>query len=136
MKTKKEIKELLEAGKLENLKKYIITDGTKKDEIDALYLLFKQESDEYNITFESVPYSNGGKYARHTSTLHSTQKWEVVEFGNSGFCIEKTSTSKSGACPDVIVPKFYTEVGKNWHNSLIENKIKELQKRTIKITHH
>lgn len=132
MKTKKEIKQLLEAGKLRNLMKYIITDGTKSDTINALYLLFKQNSGEYNITFESCPYSRGGKYRRHTTTLHSTQKWEVVEYGSSGFDVEKTSTSKSGACPSVIVPKFYTESGKNFYNSVIEKQIAELQNKMLK----
>lgn len=130
MKTKKEIKQLLESGKLESLKNYIIYDGTKKGLIDALYLLFEQNSLEYQISFQSLPYSRGGKYALHTSTLYSTQKWEVVEGGN-GYYIYKSSTSKSANCPSVIVPKFYTESGKVFYNSIIENKIKELKNQLL-----
>lgn len=131
MKTKKEIKELLESGKLENLKKHIITDGTKSDIINALYLLFAKGKDEYNISFESVPYSRGGKYARHTSTLHSTQKWEVVDLSGEYYVLTYSS-SKSANCPPVVIPAFYTETGKNFYNSLIEIKISELQKRILK----
>lgn len=131
MKTKKEIKELYDAGKLKNLMQCIITDGTKKDIVDALYLLFKQEKEVYEVNFESLPYSRGGKYARHTSTLHSTQRWEVVEYGASGYIIETNSTSKSAACPLVVIPKFYTEAGKTYHNGIIETKINELKKQLL-----
>lgn len=132
MKTKKEISELLNAGKLDSLMNHIITNGTKRDIIDALYLLFQKGSDSYNITFESVPYSRGGKYARHTSTLHSTQSWKIEEIGESGYCIVTESTSKSGACPTVIVPKFYTEVGKVHHNMILQGQINELEAKKIK----
>jgi len=130
MKTKKEIKSLYDAGKLKNLIPYIITDGTKKDAVNALYLLFKEERGEYRVAFESLPYSRGGKYARHTSTLYSSQRWEVREIGGE-FYVEKSSSSKSSACPPVMVPKFYTEAGKIFHNSLIEKKIDELKNELL-----
>ena len=113
------------------LKHYIITDGSKRDTIDALYLLFKQGSDEYQISFQSLPYSRGGKYARHTSTLYSVQKWEIIEMSD-GFYIYKSSTSKSASCPDVIVPKFYTETGKAFHNAKIQEQIDKLKKQLLK----
>jgi len=131
MKTKKEIAELLNAGRLSNLMENIITDGTKRDTIDALYLLFKQGDDSYDITFESIPYSRGGKYARHTSTLHSTQSWKIIEDCNGCWHISTESTSKSGACPSVIIPKFYTEAGKSYYNAQILSKINELQKQLL-----
>ena len=132
MKTKKEIKQLLEAGKLNMLINYIITDGTKSDIINALFILFKHGGEEYNISFESLPYSRGGRYARHTSTLYSTQKWEICGTDENGYYISKSSTSKSAACPDVIVPTFYTEIGKNYFNLIILSQIKELEKKLLK----
>lgn len=132
MKTKKEIAELLNAGKLTNLMMHVITDGTKRDIINALHLMFKQESDSYDITFESIPYSRGGKYARHTSTLHSTQSWKIIEDYNGCWYITTESTSKSGACPPVIVPKFYTQVGKVHHNMILQGQINELEAKKIK----
>ena len=132
MKTKKEIRELLKSGKLNNLLKYTINNGTTADQVDALYLLFKQESDIYVVEFESLPYSRGGKYARHTSTLTSHQTWRVVEHGVSGYVIETERTSKSANCPSVIIPKFYTEKGKNYHNAKIHEKIKELENKLLK----
>lgn len=131
MKTKKEIKKLYEAGKLTRLMPHIITDGTKADIINALFLLFKQGSQEYNITFESLPYSRGGKYKRHTSTLHSNQKWEICEIDNE-YYVRKSSTSSSASCPDVIVPKFYTETGKAFHNAKIQEQIDKLKKQLLK----
>ena len=83
--TKKEITALYEAGKLKDLCKHIISDGTKADIINALKLMFDMGGQEYEIIFHSLPYSRGGKYARHTSDLHSTQKWEIVEYGVSGY---------------------------------------------------
>ena len=132
MKTKKEIRELLINGKLNNLLKYTINNGTTDDKVDALYLLFKQESDSYVVEFESLPYSRGGKYARHTSTLTSHQTWRVVEYGVSGYGIETERTSKSANCPSVIIPKFYTEKGRNYHNAKIYEKIKELENELLK----
>ncbi len=130
--TKKEVKSIYEAGKCANLMKHIITDGSKKDTIDALYLLFKTGSGSYERTFESVPYSRGGKYARHTSTLHTTQSWGVEELGASGYCILTHSTSNSRNCPPVVVPTFYTEVGKAYYNAKIQGKINELEAKKIK----
>ena len=49
--TKKEIKSLYENKKLKYLNENVILDGTKKDLIEALYLLFKKSTDEYNIDF-------------------------------------------------------------------------------------
>ena len=129
--TKKEIKSLYENKKLKYLNEYVIFDGTKKDLIDALYLLFKKGSDEYNIDFESVPYSRGGKYKRHTSTLHSTQKWEIKKSLEDNYYISTSSTSKSANCPSVIVPKFYTEKGKQFFNSKIENEINKLKMKLL-----
>ena len=129
--TKKEIKSLFENGKLKSLMSNIIYDGTKQDAIDALCLLFKKGSDEYNVTFESLPYSKGGKYARHTTTLHSTQSWEIKEY-IAGYYISINSTSKSANCPPVIVPKFYTEKGKNFYNSKIKSQIQELENKLLK----
>ena len=129
--TKKEIKSLYESGKLSLLMNNIVSDGTKKDLIDALYLLFKKGSDEYIIEFESVPYSRGGKWRRHTSTLHSVQSWKIEERDGS-YYITTRSTSKSDNCPTVIVPKFYTEKGKKHYNSIITEKIQELEKKLLK----
>lgn len=131
MKTKKEISKLLEDGYLESLKKYIVTDGTKKDTVDALYLLFKKNSDTYEVTFESLPYSKGGRYLRHRTTLFSIQRWEIIGDTN-GFRIYCSSTSKSLNCPRVIVPMFYTEKGKTFYNSKIENEIKKLKEKLLK----
>ena len=124
--TKKQIKKLVDANQVDALLKHIITNGTKKDKIDALSLLFKSSGEEYEISFESVPYSRGGRYTRHTSTLTSTQKWEVVE-GCERFYIKTSSTSNSGACPAVIIPKFYTPAGKEFHNDNIRARIAELE---------
>jgi hypothetical protein len=93
--------------------------------------MFKQGSGEYNVSFESVPYSRGGKFKRHTSTLHSTQKWEIVD-GVNEYYISTSSSSRSGACPSVKVPMFYTEVGKTAYNQGILNQISELQKKLLK----
>lgn len=131
MKTKKEINKLLEDGCLENLKRYIITDGTKKDTIDALYLLFKKNYDTYEVTFDSLPYSKGGRYLRHTTTLLSVQRWEIIEDIN-GFRVYCSSTSRSLNCPPVIVPMFYTEKGRVFYNSKIESEIKKLQEKLLK----
>jgi len=128
--TKKQVKELFEAKKLTRLMNYIITDGTKTDTINALYLLMSKGGDEYDITFESVPYSRGGKYKRHTSTLCSAQKWEVIE-GDNGYYISRSSTSRSANCPSVIVPIFYTETGRQYYNSIINNKIEVLRAQLI-----
>ena len=132
MKTKKEIRELLKSGKLTNLLTHTITNGTTVDQVDALYLLFKQEFDSYVVEFESLPYSKGGRYKRHTSILTSHQIWRVVEYGVSGYVIETERTSKSANCPSVIIPKFYTEKGKNYHNAKIYEKIKELENKLLK----
>ena len=129
--TKKEIKQLLETGKMSNLTNIVITDGTQSDLINALKMMFDLGREQYEITFESLPYSRGGKYTRHTSTLHSTQKWEIVEYGISGYCVNRTSTSKSANCPLVEVPKFYTEKGKAFYNAAIESKISELKQQLL-----
>ena len=129
--TKKEVKNLYDSGKLSNLTNYVISNGTKADIIDALQLLLNKGSEEYDVRFESLPYSRGGKYARHTSALCSTQKWEVVEGGISGFYIYKSSTSKSAACPSVVVPKFYTEIGKKFFNDGILDQIEQLKKKLL-----
>jgi len=129
--TKKEVKELLNAGKLTELKKYIITDGSTSDTINALHLLMAKKSDEYYVSFESLPYSRGGKYKRHTSTLSSIQKWEVKVSPEGNYYVDKSSTSKSVNCPTVIVPKFYTEIGREYHNRLINIKIDDLKKQLI-----
>ena len=129
--TKKEIKSLYENKKLKYLNEYVIFDGTKKDLIDALYLLFKKGSDEYNIDFESVPYSRGGKWTRHTSTLHSVQSWKIEE-RDGLYYITTRSTSKSDNCPAVIVPKFYTEKGKKHYNYIIIETIQALEKKLLK----
>jgi hypothetical protein len=128
--TKKEVKELYEAGKLKGLMMHIISDGTKSDVINALQMLINYGGGEETITFESVPYSRGGKWKRHTSTLSSTQKWEVVE-GGSGYYVSCSSSSISGNCPAVVVPKFYTEKGKEFHNGIIYTKIQELKKKLL-----
>ena len=129
--TKNEIKSLFENGKLKSLMSNIIYDGTKQDAIDALYLLFKKGSDEYNVTFESLPYSKGGRYTRHTTTLHSTQSWEIKEYDGC-YYVSVNSTSKSANCPSVIVPQFYTEKGKNFYNSKIKAQIQELENKLLK----
>lgn len=129
--TKKEIKELYKAGKLKGLMNHIITDGTQSDIIDCLYLLFKKGGDSYEVTFESIPYSRGGKYRRHTSTLRSVQTWGIEYWENSGYNIVSSSSSKSGNCPVVIVPKFYTEKGKQFFNSKIENEINKLKMKLL-----
>ena len=129
--TKNEIKSLFENGKLKSLMSNIIYDGTKQDANDALYLLFKKGSDEYNVTFESLPYSRGGRYAKHTSTLHSTQSWEIKEYDGC-YYVSVNSTSKSANCPSVIVPNFYTEKGKNYFNNKIQSNIDSLQKQLLK----
>ena len=133
MKTsKKEIKNLLDAGKLKDLIQYVVTDTTKADLINALYLLFSKGGDQYHITFESLPYSRGGKYARHTSTLNSTQNWQVKKSeATENYYINTWSTSNSAACAPVIVPKFYTESGKNYHNGLINGQIERLKKQLL-----
>lgn len=131
MKTKKEITELYKSGSLNKLMAHIITDNTQSDIVNALYLLFKAERGEYNVTFESVPYSRGGRYARHTSTLHSIQSWDVYCF-DGNYYIRTNSTSKSVACPPVIIPKFYTEKGKAYFNSKIHAQISDLQKKILK----
>lgn len=121
---------MYDAGKLKSLMHHIITDGTKKDIIDALYLLFKEEKQVYEITFESLPYSRGGNYKRHTSLLYSTQSWYIKKY-DSGYAINTESTSKSAVCPLVIIPKFYTEAGRAFHNGIIETKINELKKQLL-----
>lgn len=131
-KTKKEIKEFLEAGKLKNLCNYIISDGTKLDIIDALKMMFDLGGEEYEITFESLPYSRGGRYARHTSTLHSTQSWFISIGITSGiYFIDTKTTSNSAACPAVKIPMFYTEKGRIFHNSIINDKIEELKTKLL-----
>ena len=130
--TKKEIKAAYEAGKCENLMEYIVTDSTKSDIINALYLLFKKGGDEYQISFESLPYSRGGKYRRHTSTLVSVQSWKVDQYENGAYYIRTNSSSKSAACPEVVVPKFYTEKGKVFHNFILNKQIEELRGLLLK----
>ena len=130
--TKKEIKAAYEAGKCENLMEYIVTDSTKSDIINALYLLFKKGGDEYQISFESLPYSRGGKYRRHTSTLVSVQSWKVDQYENGEYFIRTNSSSKSAACPEVVVPKFYTEKGKVFHNFILNKQIEELRGLLLK----
>ena len=129
--TKKEIKSLYENWKLSGLMNNIISDGTKSDIINALYLLFQKGGEEYNVSFESLPYSRGGRYARHTSTLDSTQKWEIKKSLEGNYYISTSSTSKSANCPSVIVPKFYTEIGKMYYNSIIIEKIQKLEKQLL-----
>lgn len=129
--TKKEIKSLYESKKLNSLLYSILYDGTKADLINALYLLFKKGGEEYNVSFESLPYSRGGRYVRHTSTLYSTQKWEIKESAEGNYYISTSSTSKSANCPVVIVPKFYTEKGKQFFNSKIENEINKLKRQLL-----
>lgn len=52
--------------------------------------------------------------------------------GDREFRIVKSSTSKSANCQSVVVPKFYTEIGKISHNSKIQEKINEIQKQLLK----
>ena len=66
------------------------------------------------------------------TTLTSHQTWRVVEVGISGYVIVTESTSKSANCPSVIIPKFYTEKGKNYYNAKIHEKIKELENELLK----
>lgn len=128
---KKEIKQLLEAGKLYNLTNFVITDGTQSDLINALKMMFDLGREQYDVEFESLPYSRGGKYARHTTTLHSTQQWVVSQDARGAYFIDRFSTSKSANCPLVEVPKFYTEKGKAFHNAIIESKISELKQQLL-----
>lgn len=130
--SKKEVKQLYEAGKLKPLMMHIISDGTKSDIIDALQLLINCGGSSETIKFESLPYSRGGKYARHTSTLTSVQSWQVCRCGDDGdFYITKESTSKSANCPNVVVPKFFTEKGQQFHNSIIRQEIESLKRKLI-----
>jgi len=129
--TKKQVKELLEAKKLASLIQYVITDGSKSDMVNALHILINTGSAEYKVSFESLPYSRGGKYARHASTLYSTQKWEVKENYEGSLYISTGSTSNSAACPSVNIPMFYTEIGRNFHNFQIESKIEKLKLKMI-----
>ena len=129
--TKKEIRNLLEAGKLNELQQYIISDNTKADKINALQILFKKEKDFYNIEFESLPYSRGGRYKRHTSTLHSVQSWELKFSEYYGWYIATSSSSNSANCPPVDVPIFYTEAGRAFHNQKIQQQIDELKSKML-----
>ena len=130
--TKKEIAALYAAGKLNSLLANIISNNSKADIINALKLIFDKERDEYSAFFESVPYSRGGKYARHTSTLHSNQSWFLTKGVSTGnYFIDTKSTSNSANCPAVIIPKFYTEVGRIFHNSQIELEIERLKNELL-----
>ena len=129
--TKQEVKIAYENGKMDELLQYIITDGTKSDIVNALYLMLKNNSGEYEATFDSVPFSKGGKYKRHTTKLKTTQKWEIIYNENTGYFIKTSRTSNSANCPAVVIPKFYTEKGKEFHNSIIQKQIQDLTKNIL-----
>ncbi len=129
--TKKEIRIAYDNGEMRNLMPYIITDETKLDTVNALYLMFLKGSGEYEVTFDSVPFSKGGKYKRHTTKLKTTQKWEIIYNEHTGYFIKTSSTSNSANCPAVIIPKFYTEKGKEFHNAVIQKQIQDLSKNIL-----
>jgi len=130
--TKIQIAQLVKEGKIENLKKHLVF-FNKKQLIDALHLMFNEKNTSYDVSFESVPYSRGGKYARHTGTLNSTQSWSIQEYGVSGFMVLTNSTSKSGNCPFVVIPTFGTVEAKEKLAKIQENEAKKAAEKSAKL---
>jgi hypothetical protein len=70
-----------------------------KEKLNALKKAEKIINDNNgNITsFESLPYSKGGKYARHTSTLYNITNFIFNKQNNT---VELINSSKSANCPN------------------------------------
>jgi hypothetical protein len=116
--TKSEVRQLIANGKVENLMKYCVYFNDSQLE-SAIYQMLNTKEGSYVVSFQSLPYSKGGKYARHTSTLTSLQEWKVVLW-NDKYYVETYSSSKSAACPSVKVPKFGTKSAFDRANKIAE----------------
>jgi hypothetical protein len=98
----------------------IVTVGKSASEkLNALKKVEKilNENNGKTTSFESLPYSKGGRYARHTSTLYNTTTFVFNKYNNF---IELFNSSKSANCPSFSIIVYSDASLNTIHNELLK----------------
>jgi hypothetical protein len=96
----------------------IVTVGKSASEkLNALKKVEKilNESNGMTTSFQSLPYSKGGRYARHTSTLYNTTTFK--KFNNE---VTLLNSSNSANCPIFSIEVYSDAKLEAMHNELLK----------------